>query len=175
MENSPFVTLYHSCDYDHIDDPSDLAAYIDHFSEPANQHPSINFVTKNGKYLIILKDCSCLFPVSEDISGTDWTKIKTTVTPNVPSMDPALTAINTTLQSISKHGEERKNVEDMQKLHIDVEKLPDDVQKVYLQQQNKECFTNSNIKKFENVLTTDIKMVHFCNLLGKVKDQHEYF
>ena len=105
--------------------------------------------------MMIYKDCSRLFPVSDSISGTDWTMIKTTVTPNVPSADPALTVISDTLKEMSKHGEERKNVEDMQKLHIDVTTLPDDVKKVYLQRQNKEHFVSSDIKQFNNICTVD--------------------
>ena len=121
------------------------------------------------------------------------------MTANVLTSDPALTAINTTLESISKRGEERKNLEDMHKLPIDVVNLPDPVKKVYLQQENKEGFTSSDINKFQNELTEDsatgnqLELNFVCwpkgmysfliykdgtvfqNLLGKIKDQRKYF
>ena len=154
---------------------------------------------RDGKYLVIYKDCLGLFPVSDNITGKDWTQLKKTATANVPTSDPALTAINTTLESISKCGEERKDLEDMQKLPIDVVNLPDPVKKVYLQQQNKEHFTSYDINKFQNELTEDSATGNqlesnfvcwpkgtysfliyrdgtvFQNLLGKIKDQHKYF
>ena len=82
---------------------------------------------------------SALFPAHFTINGKDWTEILDKVPPAQVS-DPALplTVISTTLKTISKHGEDRKDLDDKKKLTINVSGLPNDIKKIYLQWQNKE-------------------------------------
>ena len=54
---------------------------------------------------------------------------------------------------MSKHGSDRRDLDDMKKLVINVVGLPDDVKKIYLQQQKKERINKSDINKFINLLT----------------------
>ena len=117
--------------------------------------------------------------------------------PPVKILDPALTEISTTLKDMSKCGAERKDLDNMKKLTINVTGLPNDVKNIYIQQQNKEKITKNDIKKFKNELTvaagdaTNTKLelnfikwpkgklnfliykdgTTFCNLQEIVKDQ----
>ena len=93
-----------------------------------------------------------LFPAHDTITGKDWTEILDKAPPATVS-DSALNEISTTLKEMSKRGADRKELDDMKKLVIKVVGLPDDVKKIYLQQQKKEKITKSDIKKFKNVLT----------------------
>ena len=102
---------------------------------------------------------------------------------------------------MSKHGAERKDLDDMKKLITRVTGLPVDVKKIYLQRQKKEWITKNDIKKFKNNLTvaagdaTNTKLelnfikwpkgklnfliykdgTIFCNLREVFKDQREHF
>ena len=74
-----------------------------------------------------------------------------TIPPIVP--DPALNSISRSLKNIAKWAEDKKDLDDIKKLVINVVGLPDDVKLIHFQQQNKEQIAKSIIKKFQNALT----------------------
>ena len=141
-----------------------------------------------------------LFPIHKNITGKDWTDIKDKPIPPI-GPDPALNSIGTSLTNIAKCGEDNKDLDDMKKLVINLVGLSDDIKLIYLQWQNKEWITKSNIKKFQNALTvkqgdltnTQLELNFiwwpagklnflvykdgsiFCNLIETIKDQHENF
>ena len=87
--------------------------------------------------MVIFKETSGLFPIRSTITGRDWTKIEDTtpapVAPVAPvaQLGPDITEIITSLKSIEQHGEDRKDLDDMKKLTINVIILPADVKLIY--------------------------------------------
>ena len=59
----------------------------------------------------------------------------------------------TPLNTIAKRGSDRKDLEDMRKLTLNVAGLPVDVKLIYEKRQAQAQITKSDIKKFQNILT----------------------
>ena len=83
-------------------------------TQVANQHKFLKIPSQNGKYLVIYKDTSGLFPIHEKISGRDWTQISDAAPAPVPDpaapiapvapvapIGPDLTDITTSLKTIA--------------------------------------------------------------------------
>ena len=105
---------------------------MNHVSIDTNCHNWLKTPSRDGKFLIIFKESSSLFSTHNTINGKDWTDILDKAPPAQIS-DPALTQISTTLKDMSKRGKERKVLDDMRKLTINVTGLLDDVKEIYLQ------------------------------------------
>ena len=131
--------LFVSGDFGKLEDNDDLIHYMNHVKVDVNQHRLVKAPSHDGTFLVIFNDISTLFPFSNNISGKDWTEICDTATAVPPQvLDLALTTISTTLQAISDRGKEKKDLEDMKNMIINVTALPNDAQKIYLQQRNRQ-------------------------------------
>lgn len=163
--------------------------------------------------MVINKGTSGLFPIHENILGRDWIQITdatpSPVTPVAPGAlvaliaptKPELTVNTTSIKSIAKLYEDRKDLDDMKKLTINLNLLPADVKLVYEKCRNKEQIIKKDIKKFQNDLkikphdasTTQFELnfiywpkvklnfliykdgIIFWNLTDHIKDQQEKF
>ena len=127
---------------------------MNHVSIDVNRHNVLKAPSCDRKFLVIFKESSALFPTHDTINGKDWTEIFDK-SPPAQNSDPALTAISTTLKNISKPkcSEDKKELDDMKKLTINVSGLPNDFKEIYLQRQKKEQIIKNDIKKFKNNLT----------------------
>ena len=152
MDKSPLAGLYLNGDFELLETTDNLIDYMNHVSFNTNCHNLRKASSRDGKFLVIFKESSALFPTHETITGKDWIEIIDNAQLAQVS-NPALTEISTNLKEISKRGADRKDLDDMKKLVINVVGLPDDVKKIYLQRQKKEQITKSDIKKFKNILT----------------------
>ena len=152
MDKSSLSGLYVNGEFERFDELNNLIDYMNHVSVDLNHHNHLKVPSRDGKYLVIFKESSTLFPDHNAITGKDWTDIIDKAPPATVS-DPALNEISTTFKEMFKRGADRKDLDDMKKLVINVVGLPDDVKKIYIQQQKKERITKSDIKKFQNILT----------------------
>ena len=84
------------------------------------------------KSIVIFKDTAALFPIHENITSRDQLKIKDTA-PAPSGPDPTLKSISKSLKNIAKRGDNKKDLDDMKKLVINITGLPDDVKVIYLQ------------------------------------------
>ena len=62
--------------YERIMNTEDLAYAFDKHSDPANVNTADKQIRRNGKYLVLYKDASYIFPHSTDIDGTNWTYLE---------------------------------------------------------------------------------------------------
>ena len=152
MDKSTLAGLYVNSDFEQLEDKDDLIDYINHVSVDTNCHNQLKAPSRDRKYLVIFKESSTLFLAHETITGKDWTEILDK-TPPAQISDPVLTKISTTFKSLSKHGEDKRDLDDMKKLTINVSGLPNDVKEIYLQWQKKEQIIKRDIKIFKNDLT----------------------
>ena len=201
MENALPVTLYGTGDWEQLDTTDNLIDYLNHYCINPNLHNSLKTSFWYGKYIIIFNDTSNnLFPIHKNITSKDWMDIKDKPIPPV-GPDSALNTIGSILKNIVKCGEDKKDLDDMKKLVINIVSLPDDVKLIYFQWQNKERITKSNIKKFQNDLTIkpgdptntqlELNFIRwhagklnfliykdssiFCNVIETIKDQCNNF
>ena len=99
MDKSPLAGLFVNGDYERIEINDDLIDYTNHVKVNTNCHNHIKAPSCDGKFVVIFKATSTLFPVHETITGKDWTEILDKATTTQVS-DLALTSISTTLNDI---------------------------------------------------------------------------
>ena len=113
------MVLYGTGDWERHDTAEDLKLYMENFHDATNQNKYLKTPSQNGKYLVIYKQISGLFPIHENILSRDWTQISDAtpapVAPIAPvapvaPVGPNLNAITASLKSIAKWGEDRKDL-----------------------------------------------------------------
>ena len=82
------MVLYGTGDYERIDTADDLKFYMEDFHDATNQHQSLRTCSRNGKYLVLYKQSSGLFPIYDKISCRDWTQISDTAPAPPPVVAP---------------------------------------------------------------------------------------
>ena len=158
----PVTAIVGSC-YDFVDKFAPRYSptrFSNDYHDAANQHHFLKTPLQNGKFLVIFKETSGFFPICDQISGRDCTEISDTppapapVVAPVAAPAPDLTQIISSLNTIAKRGSDRKDLEDMRKMTLNVAGLPVDVKLIYEKRQAQAQITKSDIKKkFQNILT----------------------
>lgn len=151
-KKSQLVIMYRTGDWEQGDNTDNLKEYIDHFHDAGNGHSSLKTPSWDKKFVVICQDTSALFPIHENIIGKNSLEIKDS-SPSPACPDHPIGSISQSLKDMTTSSDEKKDLDGMKKLFINVINLPDYVKLIYLQQKNIEYVTKSDIKKFQNDLT----------------------
>ena len=123
--------------FERIEDTEDLAYAFNQHSDPNNINSIDKQFGRNGKYLVLYKDSSCIFPHATDIDGTDWTYLedspKSVATPSsVPtSWTSNLKNMSDNIGVIAEGTTAQKLIEERKQDIINIDAVPKEVKEIY--------------------------------------------